>query len=66
MSIFDLLEAEREEVVEDGSEEMSKSLADTLPPSKGPSGLVIFGRLLQKHSYVSALIIMMVKYKSFF
>uniref|UniRef100_A0A8C7YMW5 Piezo-type mechanosensitive ion channel component n=1 Tax=Oryzias sinensis TaxID=183150 RepID=A0A8C7YMW5_9TELE len=60
VSIFDLFEAEREEVVEDGSEEMSKSLADTLPPSKGPSGLVIFGRLLQKHSYVSALIIMMV------
>uniref|UniRef100_A0A673ABJ4 Uncharacterized protein n=1 Tax=Sphaeramia orbicularis TaxID=375764 RepID=A0A673ABJ4_9TELE len=30
------------------------------PPSSGPSGLVIFGRLVQKHSYVSALIIMMV------
>lgn len=29
----------------------------------GPSGLVIFGQLVQKHSYVSALIIMMVKYK---
>ncbi|KAF6735527.1 Piezo-type mechanosensitive ion channel component 2 [Oryzias melastigma] len=44
----------------DKLEEMSKSQADTLPPPQGPSGLVIFGRLLQKHSYVSALIIMMV------
>ncbi|KAF7646948.1 hypothetical protein LDENG_00179990 [Lucifuga dentata] len=30
------------------------------PPPSGPSGLVIFGQLVQKHSYVSALIIMMV------
>ncbi|KAM9855188.1 piezo-type mechanosensitive ion channel component 2 [Aulostomus maculatus] len=33
---------------------------ETSPPSSGPSGLVIFGRLAQKHSYVSGLIIMMV------
>ncbi|XP_044066352.1 piezo-type mechanosensitive ion channel component 2 [Siniperca chuatsi] len=32
----------------------------TEAPPSGPSGLVIFGRLVQKHSYVSALIIMMV------
>ncbi|RVE70309.1 hypothetical protein OJAV_G00063360 [Oryzias javanicus] len=51
---------ESDEERENRSEEMSKSLADTLPPPEGPSGLVIFGRLLQKHSYVSALIIMMV------
>nr|XP_049608911.1 piezo-type mechanosensitive ion channel component 2 isoform X1 [Syngnathus scovelli] len=36
------------------------SLTETSPPESGPSGLVIFGRLVQKHSYVSALIIMMV------
>ncbi|XP_077433447.1 piezo-type mechanosensitive ion channel component 2 isoform X2 [Vanacampus margaritifer] len=36
------------------------SLTETSPPDSGPSGLVIFGRLVQKHSYVSALIIMMI------
>ncbi|KAM6977730.1 piezo-type mechanosensitive ion channel component 2 [Aplochiton taeniatus] len=43
---------ERSEVFESGTE--------TLPPSSGPSGLVVFGRLVMKHSYVSALIIMMI------
>ncbi|KAF3696681.1 Piezo-type mechanosensitive ion channel component 2 Protein FAM38B [Channa argus] len=52
-------ETEGEGVVEDKSEEVSKSLTETLPPPSGPSGLVIFGQLLQKHSYVSALITMM-------
>ncbi|KAE8293253.1 Piezo-type mechanosensitive ion channel component 2 Protein FAM38B [Larimichthys crocea] len=33
---------------------------ETSPPPTGPSGLVIVGLLVQKHSYVSALIIMMV------
>ncbi|XP_076597549.1 piezo-type mechanosensitive ion channel component 2-like [Chaetodon auriga] len=42
------------------NEEDLKSPTETLPPPSGPSGLVIFGRLVQKHSYVSALIIMMV------
>ncbi|KAM9342468.1 piezo-type mechanosensitive ion channel component 2 [Pholidichthys leucotaenia] len=42
------------------NEEVSESLPETLPPPSGPSGLVIFGQLVQKHSYVSALIIMMV------
>ncbi|KAM4738104.1 piezo-type mechanosensitive ion channel component 2 [Anableps anableps] len=54
------LEAEIDEEMEDKSEEVSKSLTETIPPPSGPSGLVIFGRLLQKHSYVSALVIMMV------
>lgn len=48
--------------MEDRSEEVPESQTDTVPPPSGPSGLIIFGRLLQKHSYVSALIIMMVKY----
>ncbi|XP_028266562.1 piezo-type mechanosensitive ion channel component 2 [Parambassis ranga] len=33
---------------------------ETSPAPLGPSGLVIFGQLVQKHSYVSALIIMMI------
>nr|XP_057939289.1 piezo-type mechanosensitive ion channel component 2 [Doryrhamphus excisus] len=37
-----------------------ESLTETSPPESGPSGAVIFGRLAQKHSYVSGLIIMMV------
>ncbi|XP_036961535.1 piezo-type mechanosensitive ion channel component 2 [Acanthopagrus latus] len=44
-----------------GDSEMDlRTPTETLPPPSGPSGLVIFGRLVQKHSYVSALIIMMV------
>ncbi|XP_058500051.1 piezo-type mechanosensitive ion channel component 2 [Solea solea] len=53
-------EDEEEEEEEKSEDEEPKSLADTLPPPSGPSGLVIFGQLVQKHSYVSALIIMMV------
>ncbi|TKS77326.1 Piezo-type mechanosensitive ion channel component 2 [Collichthys lucidus] len=37
-----------------------RTLTETSPPPTGPSGLVIVGLLVQKHSYVSALIIMMV------
>lgn len=48
--------------MEEKSEEVPKSPTETLPPPSGPSGLVIFGQLVQKHSYVSALIIMMVNY----
>ncbi|XP_023283479.1 piezo-type mechanosensitive ion channel component 2-like [Seriola lalandi dorsalis] len=47
------------EEIEEKSEEVPKSPTETPPPS-GPSGLVFFGQLVQKHSYVSALIIMMV------
>ncbi|CAJ1085575.1 piezo-type mechanosensitive ion channel component 2 [Xyrichtys novacula] len=43
-----------------GEESERKLAAETSPPTTGPSGLVIFGQLVQKHSYVSALIIMMV------
>lgn len=39
-----------------------RTLTETSPPPTGPSGLVIVGLLVQKHSYVSALIIMMVNY----
>ncbi|XP_062282616.1 piezo-type mechanosensitive ion channel component 2 [Scomber scombrus] len=53
-------ETEDEDEIEERSEEVPKSPTETLPPPSGPSGLVIFGRLVQKHSYVSALIIMMV------
>ncbi|CAG6021218.1 unnamed protein product [Menidia menidia] len=51
---------ESEEEAGERSEEFSKSQTETSAPPSGPSGLVVFGRLLQKHSYVSALIIMMV------
>ncbi|XP_008287485.1 piezo-type mechanosensitive ion channel component 2 [Stegastes partitus] len=54
----DSLLSERE--MEEKSEEVPPSHTETPPPPSGPSGLVIFGRLVQKHSYVSALIIMMV------
>ncbi|KAM6924897.1 piezo-type mechanosensitive ion channel component 2 [Xenentodon cancila] len=37
-----------------------RALTETSPPPSGPSGTVVFGRLLQKHSYISALITMMV------
>ncbi|XP_075993196.1 piezo-type mechanosensitive ion channel component 2-like [Genypterus blacodes] len=40
------------------SEEAPQSCEE--PPASGPSGVVVFGRLVQKHSYVSALIVMMV------
>ncbi|KAJ0064112.1 hypothetical protein NL108_000926, partial [Boleophthalmus pectinirostris] len=39
--------------------EAVQSQAETEAPASGPSGLVVFGLLVQKHSYVSALIIMM-------
>ncbi|XP_072223288.1 piezo-type mechanosensitive ion channel component 2-like [Leuresthes tenuis] len=54
-------ETESEEETGVKSEDLSKSRTETSPPPSGPSGLVIFGQLLQKHSYISALIIMMVK-----
>lgn len=41
-------------------EENPRTPSETTPPPAGPSGLVIFGQLVQKHSYVSGLIIMMV------
>lgn len=43
------------------SEENALTRSETTPTPSGPSGLVIFGRLVQKHSYVSGLIIMMVR-----
>ncbi|XP_024915441.1 piezo-type mechanosensitive ion channel component 2 [Cynoglossus semilaevis] len=51
-------ELEREKTEED--EEVAESPAVSSPPPSGPGGLVVFGQLVQKHSYVSALIIMMV------
>ncbi|KAI9531017.1 hypothetical protein NQZ68_000509 [Dissostichus eleginoides] len=56
----DKQETEGEGEMEEKSEMDLKTQTETLPPPSGPSGLVIFGRLVQKHSYVSALIIMMV------
>ncbi|XP_037629066.1 piezo-type mechanosensitive ion channel component 2 isoform X2 [Sebastes umbrosus] len=53
-------ETEGEGEIREKSEEDLKTLTETSPPPSGPSGMVIFGRLVQKHSYVSALIIMMV------
>lgn len=55
-------ETEGEGEMEEKSEMDLKTQTETLPPPSGPSGLVIFGRLVQKHSYVSALIIMMVNH----
>ncbi|XP_028308279.1 LOW QUALITY PROTEIN: piezo-type mechanosensitive ion channel component 2 [Gouania willdenowi] len=55
-----LLETESEEDMREKSDKLPKSPAESSPPPSGPSGLVIFGQLVQKHSYVSALIIMMV------
>ncbi|XP_035014498.2 piezo-type mechanosensitive ion channel component 2 [Hippoglossus stenolepis] len=52
--------AENEGDMEEKTEEDTNSPAETLAPPSGPSGLVVFGQLVQKHSYVSALIIMMV------
>jgi len=57
-----VLDTEVEEEMEETCEENLKTLTETSPPPTGPSGLVIFGLLVQKHSYVSALIIMMVNY----
>lgn len=45
--------------IRNGEESLMTPTEATSAPS-GPSGLVIFGRMVQKHSYVSALIIMMV------
>ncbi|TNN60308.1 Piezo-type mechanosensitive ion channel component 2 [Liparis tanakae] len=53
-------DTEVEEEMEETCEENLKTLTETSPPPTGPSGLVVFGLLVQKHSYVSALIIMMV------
>ncbi|XP_014195171.2 piezo-type mechanosensitive ion channel component 2 [Haplochromis burtoni] len=53
-------DTESEEDVEEQTEEVHESLTETLPPPSGPSGLVIFGQQVQKHSYVSGLIIMMI------
>lgn len=41
-------------------EESLMTPTEATPAPSGPSGLVIFGRMVQKHSYVSGLIIMMV------
>ncbi|XP_035801250.1 piezo-type mechanosensitive ion channel component 2 isoform X1 [Amphiprion ocellaris] len=53
-------ETESEREMEEKSKEVPQSQTESLPPPSGPSGLVVFGRLVQKHSYVSALIIMMI------
>ncbi|XP_068453642.1 piezo-type mechanosensitive ion channel component 2 [Clinocottus analis] len=53
-------ETDGEGEMEENCDENLKTLTETSPPPTGPSGLVIFGLLVQKHSYVSALIIMMV------
>lgn len=55
-----MIETDGEEDIGEKKVEEERSQAETVAPSSGPSGLVIFGRLVQKHSYVSALIIMMV------
>ncbi|XP_071331067.1 piezo-type mechanosensitive ion channel component 2 [Trachinotus anak] len=52
-------ELEGKKEMEAQSEEVPNSMTKSPPPTH-PSGLVIFGELVQKHSYVSALIIMMV------
>ncbi|XP_038577867.1 piezo-type mechanosensitive ion channel component 2 [Micropterus salmoides] len=46
--------------MEEECDEDLRTTTEASPLPSGPSGLVIFGRLVQKHSYVSALIIMMV------
>lgn len=55
-----MLETEGEGEMGEEYDETLRTQTETSPPPSGPSGLVIFGRLVQKHSYVSALIIMMV------
>ncbi|KAM4609898.1 piezo-type mechanosensitive ion channel component 2 [Polymixia lowei] len=51
---------ESEGELEERSEEVLQSGTESSPPPAGPSGLVVFGSLVQKHSYVSSLIIMMI------
>lgn len=41
-------------------EESLMTPTETTSAASGPSGMVIFGQMVQKHSYVSGLIIMMV------
>lgn len=57
-----MLETESEGEMGEMCEEDPRTPTETSPPPSGPSGLVVFGQLVQKHSYVSALIIMMVNY----
>lgn len=45
-------------------EENSRPLTEATSPPSGPSGVVIFGPLVQKHSYVCGLIIMMVRFNT--
>lgn len=54
-----LLETECDVEVGNCEESLMTATEATSAPS-GPSGLVIFGQMVQKHSYVSGLIIMMV------
>lgn len=54
-----LLETECGIEIEKCEESLMTPTEATSAPS-GPSGLVIFGQMVQKHSYVSGLIIMMV------
>ncbi|KAL1021410.1 hypothetical protein UPYG_G00012940 [Umbra pygmaea] len=46
--------------VEERDKELSISATDTVATPPGPSGLTMFGLFIMKHSYISALIIMMV------
>ncbi|XP_036801684.1 piezo-type mechanosensitive ion channel component 2 [Oncorhynchus mykiss] len=64
-SSFSKLLTKSEELKEMSEEEkerseVSMSDTETGPTPPGPSGLVVFGLFIMKHSYVSALIIMMV------
>lgn len=54
-----LLETESDIEIGKCEESLMTPTEATSAPS-GPSGLVIFGQMVQKHSYVSGLIIMMV------
>ncbi|KAL6119927.1 uncharacterized protein ACO6RY_04388 [Pungitius sinensis] len=53
-------ETDSEEEMGETFEENLKTVTENSSPPSGPSGLVVFGLLVQKHSYVSALITMMV------
>ncbi|XP_031660217.1 piezo-type mechanosensitive ion channel component 2-like [Oncorhynchus kisutch] len=63
---IDLAPSQESEELKEMSEEekerseVSMSDTETVPTPPGPSGLVVFGLFIMKHSYVSALIIMMV------
>nr|XP_046223599.1 piezo-type mechanosensitive ion channel component 2-like [Oncorhynchus gorbuscha] len=63
---IDLAPSQESEELKEMSEEekerseVSMSDTETGPTPPGPSGLVVFGLFIMKHSYVSALIIMMV------